>query len=147
MENPLLVRYKKIHPDALAPEYKTAGAAGFDIALVEDLVIPPRSMVKSGTGLVVQVPEGYFLLIASRSSNTTKKGITLANGIGVLDSDYRGPTDQIWLVIENVTDAEVRLTKGDRVAQGIVIPCPAVALEEIAGAIDAVDRGGFGSTG
>lgn len=147
MHESLLVKFKKIHPDALAPEYKTAGAAGFDIAIVEDLVVPPRSIVKSGTGLVVQIPDGHFLLIGSRSSNTTKKGITLANGIGVLDSDYRGPTDQIWLVIENITDVEVRLAKGDRVAQGMVIPCPKVTLEEITGEVDAADRGGFGSTG
>lgn len=147
MHESLVVKFKKIHPDALAPEYKTAGAAGFDLALVEDVVIPPRSLAKTGTGIVVQVPPGYFLLVGSRSSNTTKKGITLANGIGVIDSDYRGPTDQIWLVIENITDVEVRLAKGDRVAQGMVIPCPKVTLEEITGEVDAADRGGFGSTG
>ena len=89
--------FQKIHPDAVTPEYKTAGAAGFDLALVDDATIPPRSFVKAHTGIIVQVPDGHFLLIASRGSNPGKKGITLANSIGVLDWDYRGPNDEVML--------------------------------------------------
>lgn len=147
MTEPLVVRYKKIHPDAITPEYKTAGAAAFDLAIIEDATIAPRSLVKARTGLVVQIPPGYFLMIASRSSNPFKKGIALGNSIGVIDSDYRGPNDELQLIIQNITDAEVQLSKGDRVAQGVVLPCPVVSLEEIIGDITTENRGGFGSTG
>lgn len=143
----LTLRFKKIHPDAVTPEYKTAGAAAFDLGIIEDASIPARSIVKVRTGLVVQIPEHHVLLIASRSSNAPKKGVSMANGIGVIDSDYRGPNDEIHLVIQNITDAEVHLSKGDRVAQGLVLPVPAVTLEEITGEIIEADRGGFGTTG
>lgn len=147
MPDPLVVRFKKVHPDAVSPEYKTAGAAGFDIALVEDVVIPPRTFVKARTGLVIQVPDGHFLLIASRGSNPGKKGIDLANSVGILDWDFRGPTDEMMLFLENITDLEARFTKGDRVAQGLILPVPPVVMEEINDVIAEPDRGGFGSTG
>lgn len=147
MTEPLIVRYKKVHPDAVSPEYKTAGAAAFDIGLVEELIIAPHGIAKTRTGLVIQVPEGHVLLLASRSSNAPKKGMSMANGIGVIDSDYRGPNDEIHLVFQNLTDTEVRVPAGERVAQGMVLPVPSVTIEEITDAIAAPDRGGFGSTG
>ncbi len=143
----MIINFKKLHPAALLPAYQTAGAAGFDLALIEDLEIPPRSIVKTSTGLVVQIPAGYFLLLASRSSNTTKKGITLANGVGVLDSDYCGPADAINLVLQNITDSPVSLKAGDRVAQGVVIPTPQVTFHELTADIALPNRGGFGTTG
>lgn len=147
MHDPLVIRFKKVHPNAVAPEYKTAGAAAFDFGLMDDVVIPPRSFLRVPTGLVIQIPERHVLLIVSRSSNPEKKGITMANGVGVIDSDYRGPNDTISLLLENITDTEVRLAAGDRVAQGMFVPVPTVRFEEIIGEIDAQDRGGFGSTG
>lgn len=147
MQEMLTVRYKKVHPNAVAPEYKTVGAAAFDFALVEDVVIPPRSFVKVRTGLVIQTPPQHVLLIVSRSSNPAKKGIDLANSVGVIDSDYRGPNDEIFLVIENLTDSEVRLAANDRIAQGMIVPVPTVQLAEITGEIAEADRGGHGSTG
>lgn len=143
----MIVRYKKLHPNAVAPEYKTPGAAAFDFGLIEDVVIPPRSFVRVRTGLVIQTPEQHVLLIVSRSSNPSKKGIDLANSIGIIDSDYRGPNDEISLMLENITDTEVRLAAGERVAQGLIVPVPQVTLEEISGDIVEADRGGFGTTG
>lgn len=143
----MLISYKKTHPAALTPAFQTAGAAGFDLAIVEDLTIPARGFLKASTGLIIQVPTGYFLLITSRSSNSLKKGIALANGVGIIDSDYRGPNDVIGLIIENITDAPVSLKAGDRVAQGLVLPVPAVTFAEITNDITTNDRGGFGSTG
>ncbi len=147
MNESLVVKFKKILPNAVIPEYKTKGAAGFDLALAKDVVIAPRSIVMAHTGLVVQIPEGYFLMIASRSSSPVKKGVNLANSIGVLDSDYCGPNDEVLLLLQNVTDHEVHLSSGDRVAQGVVLPAPQVAFQEIDGDVLAVDRGGLGSTG
>ncbi len=143
----MLISFKKTHPAALTPTFQTAGAAGFDLALIEDLTIPPHSLVKTSTGLIIQIPTGYFLLITSRSSNSLKKGIALANGVGVIDSDYCGPNDIIGLIIENITDAQVSLKAGDRVAQGLILPIPTVTFTELEGDVSAPDRGGFGSTG
>jgi dUTP pyrophosphatase len=140
------IQFATTHPDAQIPAYKTAGAAGFDLSLVEDVTIAPRTFVKARTGLVIGVPDGHVLIVASRSSNPVKKGITLANSIGVLDSDYCGPEDELFLLLENITDETVELKKGDRVAQGMILPVPSVTftqVERMAGK----NRGGFGTTG
>lgn len=70
----------------------------------------------------------------------------VANGVGVIDPDYNGPADEIMIQLLNVTDAEVVVRRGDRLAQGIVLPCPRVTWQEIH-EIRTVTRGGFGATG
>lgn len=86
------------------------------------------------------------MLIASRSSNSVKKGITLANGIGIIDSDYCGETDEIHLAIQNITDQPTTIEAGDRIAQAMILPAPQVEILEVE-TTGALDRGGFGSTG
>lgn len=147
MHEPITVGYKKVHPNAVTPEYKTSGSVAFDFGLIDDVVIAPRSFAKVRTGLVIVVPDGHFLAIVSRSSNPVKKGIDLANSIGVIDTDYCGPEDEIFLVIENITDTDVRLAAGDRIAQGIILPVPRVTLTEVTGELTGKNRGGHGSTG
>ncbi len=137
---------KRLVKHAVLPAYQTSGSAAFDLAIIEDLVIAPRAIVKVRTGLVIQTPPGYVLILASRSSNPIKKGIDLANSIGVIDSDYRGPEDEILLALVNLTEHEVRLEKGDRVAQGMIIPVVQAEIAEIE-TIEEPSRGGFGSTG
>lgn len=95
---------------------------------------------------MIAVPDGYFLGIFARSSTPLKKGLMVANGVGVIDPDYSGPTDEIKIQVLNITDAPVKVTRGDRIAQGILLPCPTVDWEEVA-EISATSRGGFGSTG
>ena len=70
----------------------------------------------------------------------------VANGVGVIDPDYSGPTDEIMIQVINVTDLDVQIRRGDRLAQGIVLPAPHVTWEEVTG-IRGEARGGFGSTG
>jgi dUTP pyrophosphatase len=70
----------------------------------------------------------------------------VANGVGVIDPDYSGPTDEIRIQLLNITDAPVRVRKGDRLAQGIVLPSPRVTWEEVSEIREAA-RGGFGATG
>lgn len=139
------IKIKKLHPQAIIPEYKTAGAAGFDFSLIEDITIPARSTAKVPTGLVIAVPENYVLLVFSRSSGPLKTGTTMANGAGVLDSDYCGPNDEIFCLVENITDSPITLTVGQRVAQGIIVPV--IQAKFIEGEMTAPDRGGLGSTG
>ena len=128
------------------PSYQTAGAAGFDLAASAEVTIAPGAIVLIPTGLVVGVPQGHFLGIFARSSTPLKKGLIVANGVGVLDSDYCGPTDELKIQVMNVTQREVTVLNGDRIAQGIVMPYVRVEIEDGTGAT-AASRGGFGSTG
>ena len=140
------LKIKRLDPSVVLPEPATRGAAGFDLASAVDLDIPPRSIRLVGTGLVIAVPDGHFLGIFARSSTPLKRGLMVANGVGVVDADYCGPADEIKIQVLNVTDAPVPVRRGDRLAQGIVLPCPRVEWEEVA-EMSVPTRGGFGSTG
>ena len=128
------------------PVYGTDEAAGFDLAAAHDLTIPPRQIALVRTGLVIEVPTGHFLAIFARSSTPLKRGLMVANGVGVIDPDYSGPTDEVMIQLLNFTDAPVTVTRGDRLAQAIVLSAPRVTWTEVA-AIRGASRGGFGSTG
>jgi dUTP pyrophosphatase len=95
---------------------------------------------------VIAVPEGHFLGIFARSSTPLKRGLVVANGVGVVDADYCGPADEVKVQLLNVTDQPVSVRRGDRLAQGIVLPAPRIEWEEVA-EMPAPTRGGFGSTG
>jgi dUTP pyrophosphatase len=128
------------------PAYGTDESAGFDLAASHDVEIAPRQIVLVRTGLVIEVPSGHFLAIFARSSTPLKRGLMVANGVGVLDPDYSGPTDEVMIQVLNITDAPVAVRRGDRLAQGIVLPAPRVTWEEVGQIRDAA-RGGFGATG
>ena len=128
------------------PAYGTDDAAGFDLAASTDMDIPPRGIALVPTGLVIEAPAGHFLAIFARSSTPLKRGLIVANGVGVVDPDYCGPTDEVRIQVLNVTDQPVHVARGDRLAQGIILPAPRVTWQEVT-AIRADARGGFGSTG
>ena len=140
------LKIKRLQSAVGLPEPATAHAAGFDLAAATDIEIPPRSIRLVGTGLVIAVPEGHFLGIFARSSTPLKRGLMVANGVGVIDADYCGPDDEIKIQVVNITDAPVTVARGDRLAQGIVLPCPKVEWEEVS-EMTVPTRGGFGSTG
>jgi dUTP pyrophosphatase len=128
------------------PQYATSGSAAFDLAASDDQIIGAGEVTLVPTGLVIEVPPGMFLGVFARSSTPLKRGLMVANGVGVVDSDYCGPTDEIKVPVINVTRAPVRVAKGDRIAQGILLPAPRVQWEEV-GELQAASRGGFGSSG
>ena len=128
------------------PGYGTAESAGFDLAAAHDLVVAPGQIALVRTGLVIEVPSGYFLGIFARSSTPLKRGLQVANGVGVVDPDYSGPTDEVMIQVLNVSRADVHVRRGDRLAQGIVLPAPRVHWEEVT-EIRTAARGGFGATG
>jgi dUTP pyrophosphatase len=140
------LKIKRLDPSIGLPVPATGGAAGFDLAASADMEIPPRAIRLVGTGLVIAVPEGHFLGIFARSSTPLKKGLMVANGVGVVDADYCGPADEIKIQVLNVTDAPVQVKRGDRLAQGIVLQTPRVDWDEVE-EMAAPTRGGFGSTG
>lgn len=128
------------------PRYQTPGAAAFDLAAAADVTVAPGQLALVPTGLVFAVPDGHFLAIVARSS-LPKRGLIVANGLGVLDSDYRGPADEARVLVLNYTDAPVTIAEGDRIAQAFVLAVPRVTFEPLVHAGDADSRGGFGSTG
>ena len=128
------------------PAYGTDEAAGFDLAAAHDVTIAPHAIALVRTGLVIEVPSGHFLAIFARSSTPLKRGLLVANGVGVVDPDYSGPTDEVMIQLLNITDHVVTVARGDRLAQGIVLAAPRVTWQEVDG-VRSVARGGFGTTG
>ena len=137
----------KIGTEIPLPYYATAGAAALDLHACTDgeTVIPPNGRVMIPTGIAAAIPEGYVGIMAVRSSMGAKNGINLANGIGVIDSDYRG---ELRVTLHNTTGTAYTVRSGDRIAQLMVIPvaCPHI---EVVDTLPATERGegGFGSTG
>jgi len=138
----------KCHPDAIIPEVKSRGAAGYDLHAIEDFTIEPGDRAIVGTGLVVQPPRGYHTEIILRSGLAYKHNIMLVNGIGLIDRDYSGETDElkVMLYLPLGEEKEVSFEKGDRVAQLVFRMTYLPSLVEVDEA-PGETRGGFGSTG
>jgi dUTP pyrophosphatase len=143
----LPVRIHRLDPSVALPEYQTAGAAGFDLAASADTDIPAGQVALVPTGLVIEVPAGYWLGIFARSSTPLKRGLMVANGVGVIDQDYCGPADEVKIQVLNFTHAAIRVRKGDRIAQGLFVPVARAEWRETGGDIREGSRGGFGATG
>jgi dUTP pyrophosphatase len=140
------VRIRRLRPDIPLPRHESDLAAAFDIAAADDVVVEPGRVALVPTGLVIEVPAGMFLGIFARSSTPVKRGLMVANGVGVVDPDYCGPEDEVKVPVMNFTKAQVRIAAGDRIAQGILLSAPRVIWEE-AQSLKNESRGGFGSTG
>ena len=140
------LKIRRLDSTVSLPSYATDESAGFDLAASHDLEVAPRHIALVRTGLVIEVPTGHFLAIFARSSTPLKRGLLVANGVGVIDPDYSGPADEVMIQVLNITDSPVRITRGDRLAQGIVLPAPRVTWREVT-EIRGNTRGGFGSTG
>jgi dUTP pyrophosphatase len=126
--------------------YQTAGSAGFDLSSRVDLSVEPGQVTLVPTGLVIAVPAGHFLGVFARSSTPIKRGLMVANGVGIVDSDYSGPEDEIKIEVYNFTAARVDVRAGDRLAQGVILPFVRADWSE-AGEASGPSRGGFGATG
>ena len=142
----LPVRIHRLSASASLPRYESEQAAAFDLAASEDTTIEPGQVALVPTGLVIEVPAGMFLGIFARSSTPLKRGLMVANGVGVVDPDYCGPADEVRIALLNFTAHPVKVSAGDRLAQGILLPAARVVWEET-GLEKTSSRGGFGSTG
>ncbi|KOS03133.1 dUTP diphosphatase [Paenibacillus polymyxa] len=167
------VKIKRLHPDAVIPQYATPGAAAFDLVAVEDVIIAPGETKKVPLGLAFEIPEGCVMIVAMRSGVALKTKLRQPNGIGVIDSDFRG---EVAMMFDNTADVSQWATttprdisgrrtnifvagilddnsrvirKGDRVAQAFILPIPRVNLIETDEELSETERGtgGFGHTG
>lgn len=144
--NTMQVNVKKLHTAAQLPEYATAGAACFDLRAIDGGEVGPNGgTLACRTGLAFEVPAGHVMLIYSRSGHGFKNSVRLVNAVGVIDADYRG---EVAVKLINDSPQAFHVEPGDRIAQAMIIPVPAVTLVEAAELSD-TDRGagGFGSTG
>jgi dUTP pyrophosphatase len=134
--------------DPVMPSYGTAGSVGLDFAAQEDFTIAPWSMNKTKLGFVVEFPDDLWGMLVQRSS-LAKRGLILANCTGIVDTDYRGPEDEIMAVFRNLTDEPVTIKKGERIVQLILMPVikPDQFTVNFVESGEGTSRGGFGSTG
>jgi dUTP pyrophosphatase len=123
------IKTRRIDKSLPLPTYEKKSAC-FDFICREGAVLAPREVKLVPSNAVIQVPEGYTILIFSRSSTPIRKGLTLANGVGVLDSVFSGHDDEIMIQFLNITDHEVEIEKGEILAQGMLIKHEAVEWEE-----------------
>ena len=140
------VRITRLDASLPLPAYQTAGAAGFDLAASIDMTIQPGEVTLVPTGLVIEAPSGHFIGVFARSSTPLKRGLMVANGVGIVDSDYSGPDDEIKIEVFNFTDRPVVVKRGDRLAQGVILPFVRARWNESL-ASERKTRGGFGATG
>ncbi len=141
------LKIKLIDKTLPVPEYQTKGSVAFDLYSRLDVDIVPWTPTVIPTNLVVQVPKGYFLMLAARSSTAKKYGLILSNGIGVIDLDYCGEQDEIGVGALNFTKKPVSIKRGDRVAQAILVKIEIPKNISVVTAMKKVSRGGWGSTG
>ncbi len=141
------IAVKKLRGDANLPLYATEGAAASDLYASLDGPLTLKSGERKivPTGIAMAVPDGFVALLCARSGLASKKGIALANGVGVIDSDYRG---EIGVSLINLSQEDRTIEPGERIAQMMILPVFAASFEE-AGSLPGTARGegGFGSTG
>ena len=140
------IKVKRVDKSLDLPEYKTKGAVGFDLTAREETAINPWEMKLILLNLIVKVPKGYGLFLFSRSSVPVKKGLMIANSVGVIDQDYSGEEDELKTLVLNVTKKKVVVEKGESICQGIFLKLAVAKFSEVK-KMSSKSRGGFGSTG
>lgn len=138
------VKIKKLHPDALMPQYGSDGAACFDLHCITGAFVTGDAVFS--TGLAFEIPEGHVMLVFSRSGHAFTSDTRLANCVGVIDHDYRGEVKVKLRCDSNINGLAIKA--GDRVAQAMIVPYPKVEFDW-ADELTDTERGagGFGSTG
>ena len=141
------LKLKRVREGAILPEYATAGSAALDLRYCGEssITLSVGAIESIPTGIAIQVPDGCAAVVCARSGLATKRGISLANGIGLIDPDYRG---ELCVALKNHGSALFTVHPGDRIAQLMVIPIYMAKLIEVE-ELDETERGvgGFGSTG
>ena len=143
----MIVKIEKINPNAKIPVYASEFAAGADIysLLPKEVVIEPGESMLISTGLKIEIPTSYAGFIYARSGLATKKGLVLANQVGIIDSDYRG---ELMVSIYNRSKTAQTIANHERIAQIVIAPYIQAEFVESSSLSDTQrGKGGFGSTG
>lgn len=139
------VKIKRIDKSLPLPVYETSGSVGFDLLARETTTINPNEIELIPANVIVEVPEGYMLMLASRSSTPKKKGLTKPHSIGIIDQDYCGETDELKIQVLNFKNEPVTIEKGEKIAQGVFVRVDRLNWQEV-DQMTQESRGGFGST-
>ena len=141
------IQIKKLSNEVLTPKYETLGSSGMDLAahIEQNITINSGDKALVPTGFSLSIPQGYEVQIRPRSGLAAKKGITVLNTPGTIDSDYRG---EVKVILINLSKKKFIIKNGERIAQMVVCPVEQVSLEEVK-ELSETNRGtgGFGSTG
>ena len=147
MEQNMVLKLMRVREGAIIPKQATAGSAGYDLCACIDApqTIEPGERCVFPSGLAAEIPAGTAGFVFTRSGLGIKKGIHVTNGVGVIDSDYRG---EIQIGLHNLSGEPYTVQPGERIAQMIIMPYFAPVIEEVT-SLTETDRGagGFGSTG
>ncbi len=140
------IKFQRLSPDVVIPEYKTVDSAGFDFTYVgENYSLKPGERKAFETGLAMQIPKGHELQIRPRSGLALNHGITVLNSPGTIDADYRG---EVQVILINHGSAVYEIKKGERIAQGVLAPVTRATFEVVSELEKTVrGSGGFGHTG
>lgn len=142
-------KVNKITEDIKLPERSTLNSAGYDFFAIEDVTLPAKKLTRVMTGVKCELMSNQVLILANRSSNPSKKGLILANGIGVVDADYYGNPDndgEMGFEFYNILDEDIVIKKGEKLGQGIIIKFDKTEDDYISNPYK-TRVGGFGSTG
>ena len=152
----MLLKVKKLHEDDILPTKGSEHVAGIDLYVSKylDGVEHRGYWVEHGSctiiplGIAVEIPDGYVGLLVLRSSAGFKRGLSLVNNVGIIDSDYRGEMKLCVTLVSESFSAETFVEAGERIAQLVLVPIPQYTLEEVT-ELSTTERGigGFGSTG
>lgn len=142
------LKFKRITLDAKAPYRATASSACYDVFANDTVTLYPQrgqdKAYKVPTGVAFEIPEGYHLEVYVRSSTGLKTKLRLANGTGIVDSDY---VDELFLLVENIGSSVTRINKGERIAQVMLVENVPTKLVEVDSLTKEGTHEGFGSTG
>lgn len=141
------VKIQRVDPSLPLPRFESEGAVGFDLITRETTIIEPQKIGLVPSNVILKVPKGYALLILPRSSLPRRKALVCPHSIGVIDEDYHGPADEIYVQVQNISGEPVTVERGERIAQGIFVKVERPEWQETDGTPMRETRGGFGSTG
>jgi len=139
------LKIKRFDKSLPLPVYKTGGAVAVDLCARTDFTIESHQIGYIPMNVAIEIPDGYFILMAPRSS-THKIGITGLNGVGIFDRDFCGDNDEYHFIAYNFTDKPVVIEKGTRLCQLLLIKCENFEFTEVE-VMNTPSRGGIGSTG
>lgn len=139
------LKMKRFDPSLPLPEYKTERAAALDLYARINFTIQPQEIGYVPLNIAIELPPHHWALMAARSS-LHKKGLLMANGIGVGDEDFCGDDDEYHAILFNFSQQPAVIKKGERLVQLLVLPREAVEIEEVK-KLGHDSRGGIGSTG